>query len=195
MAQLEDIKKLRAQTQVGISTAREALDASHGDFEKAIQYLKKMGLDKQAKKSDREMSQGYIGSYVHGNGKIGVIVEVVCETDFVSNTEEFKTFCKDIALQIAGMNPKFVSREDISDENRKLLEEKAMEEIDVKGKSEQIIESIKLGKLQKVYEELVLLDQVYLKDETKKVSELLSESVLKFGENIKIRKFSRFQLE
>jgi elongation factor Ts len=194
MANLEEIKKLRAETQSGIADAKEALDASNGDYAKALEYLKKKGIEKQGKKADREINQGWIGSYVHNNGKVAVLVEINCETDFVSNTDEFKNFTKDIALQIAGMNPKYIDRTDIPEEELAALEQKAMEGVSVEGKPEEVVKAIKEGKLKKVFEETVLLDQQFLKDENQTIRELVSDAVLKFGENVKIKRFVRYQM-
>lgn len=194
MANIDDIKKFRGMTGVGVSDAKEALDSSNGDFDKALEYIKAKGLDKQAKKSDREANEGYVGSYIHSNGKIGVLVEVNCETDFVSGTEDFRNFCRDLSLQVAGFNPKYVNRADIPEAEMEELKKAALEGVKTEGKKEDVVNSIIEGKLNKVFSEIVLMDQIFLKDETKTIKQLVSDAVLKFGENIKVKRFVRLQI-
>lgn len=187
------VKDLREKTGAGMMDCKKALQENDGNVEKAMDYLREKGIAKQAKKSGRIASEGLIESYVH-NGRIGVLVEVNSETDFVAKNEDFKAFCKDMAMQVAAARPKYVSREEVPEEElnheKEVLKQQALNE----GKPEHIVEKMITGRLEKFYEEICLLDQPFIKDSDKKVSELLTDLVAKIGENIKIRRFARFEL-
>ncbi|ERT62224.1 elongation factor Ts [Peptoniphilus koenoeneniae] len=187
------IKELREITQAGMMDCKKALQETEGDMEKAIDFLREKGLAKAAKKSSRIASEGIVASYIHG-GRIGVLIEVNSETDFVSKNEEFKAFVKDMAMQVAAQNPKYVSREEVPQEEleheKTVLKEQALNE----GKPEKIIEKMVEGRLEKFYEEICLLDQKFIKDPDVKVKDLLSNLVAKIGENIKIRRFVRYEV-
>jgi len=165
-----------------------------GDMDKAIEILRTKGLAKAAKKAGRIVSEGLIGSYIHAGGKIGVLVEVNCETDFVAKTEDFKQFVKDVAMHIAASSPLYVKRkevpEEIKENERKIYESQAREA----GKPEKIIDKIVSGKLDKYLSEICLLEQSFIKDPDKTIQDLLQETIAKLGENISIRRFVRYQL-
>ncbi len=186
------VKELRNRTGLGIMDCKQALEACAGDLDKAVEYLRKMGLEVLKGRIGRATSEGKVGAYVHLNGKIGVLVEVNCETDFVSASAEFNAFVKDLSMQIAATNPISVSREDLPSE---LVErEKEIYRQQIKGKPAPIVEKIIAGKMEKFYEENCLLDQPFIKDDRRKVADLLHELVAKTGENIVVRKFARFQV-
>ena len=172
---------------------KKALTETNGDMDKAIDFLREKGLASVAKKSSRIASEGLVDSYIHG-GRIGVLVEVNSETDFVAKNEEFKSFVRDIAMQIAAVAPKYVSREEVPAEEveheRKVLTEQARGE----NKPEHIIEKMVEGRLEKFYEEICLLDQDFIKDPDKKIQDILNDLIAKIGENIKIRRFVRFEV-
>ena len=188
------VKELRARTGAGMMDCKKALVESGGDAEKAIEFLRVKGLSKAAKKAERETSEGLIISYIHPGNKIGVLLEIHCETDFVARTDEFQTFAKNIAMQVAAAAPLAVGREDIPPEiiekEREICRAQALEQ----KKPENIVEKIVDGRIEKFYAEAALLDQVYVKDNDKKVEDLLKETIAALGENIKIARFSRFQL-
>ena len=187
------VNELRKQTGVGMMECKKALTEAGGDIEKANTLMRERGLATAAKKSDRTTSQGLIVSYIHMD-KLGVMVEVNCETDFVAKTDDFQTLCKDIAMHIAATNPTCVRPEDVSAE---LLEkEKAIFKAQVEGKPENIIDKIIEGKVNKFYEEICLTEQVFVKDPDgkKKIKDLVTEAIARIGENIQINRFSRFQL-
>lgn len=173
---------------------KKALESADGNMEKAIDILREKGLSAAADKADRIATEGVVDSYIHAGGRIGVLVEVNCETDFVANTEQFRSFVKDIAMQIAADNPSYVSREDVPEavlsKERDFLRRQALNE----GKPEHIVDKMVEGRLNKFYEEHCLLDQQFIKDSDKKISELLNEIVSKIGENVTIRRFARFEL-
>ena len=187
------VKELRERTQAGLLDCKNALSETDGDMDKAVEYLRKKGLSKAAKKAGRIATEGAIVSYIHG-GRVGVLLEVNCETDFVAKTEGFLTFCREVALQIAAMNPQAVAREDMDltkvENERRILREKAIAE----GKPEKIVDKIVDGQINKFFSENVLLEQAYVKDDKKTVEELLRELVAKIGENVKIRRFVRYEL-
>ncbi|MCS7163469.1 MAG: translation elongation factor Ts [Thermodesulfovibrio sp.] len=186
------VKELREKTGAGMMECKKALEASGGDFNKAIEILRQKGLATAQKKASREAREGIIASYIHMD-KIGVMLELNCETDFVARNEEFKQLAKDIAMQIAATNPQYIQREDIPQEV--IEKEKEIYRSQIKGnKPPQVIEKIVEGKLEKFYEEMCLLDQPFIKDPEKKIKDLISEKVAKFGENIKIKRFVRFQV-
>ncbi len=188
------IKDLRAQTGVGMMDCKKALTETDGDFDKALDVLRKKGLAMASKKASREASEGLIGSYIHMGGKLGVMVEINCETDFVAKTDDYIAFVKDVAMHIAAANPSFVSREEIPADV--IAKEKEIYADQVKGKPENVVEKIVEGKLEKFYSETCLLDQVYVKDTDGKVKikDLLLEKIAKLGENMLIKRFARFQL-
>ncbi|NPA26569.1 MAG: translation elongation factor Ts [Chloroflexi bacterium] len=189
---VELIKKLRAATGAGILDCRKALEEAGGDFDKAVEILRKKGLAKAAKKAGREAREGVIETYVHGGGRIGVMVEVNCETDFVARTPEFRELAHEIALQIAAMAPKYVRDEDIPEEV--LERERAIARERAKGKPEHVVERIVDGMLEKFKNEVVLLRQPYIRDESKTVGQLIQEAIAKIGENIVVRRFVRWEL-
>lgn len=188
------IKELRERTGAGVMDCKTALKECGGDIEEAIAFLRKRGLAKAAKKAGRVTSEGLIGSYIHAGGRIGVLVEVNCETDFVARTPDFQDFVKEIAMQIAAMSPKYVKREDIPDEVLEREKEILREQARSTGKPEKVIERIVEGRLEKFFEENCLLEQPYMRDPNIKVKELLAGLVAKLGENITIRRFVRYQL-
>jgi len=188
------VKELREKTGAGILDCQKALTENGDDVEKAIDYLRQKGLAAAAKKAGRETNQGLIHSYIHMGGKIGVLIEVNCETDFVARNEEFKAFVNDLALQIAAANPSYVKREDIPAD---LVErEKAIFEGQAKelGKPAAALPKIVEGKLEKFYQENCLLEQSFIKDPTVTVKDLVAQKISKIGENMNIRRFTRFQL-
>ena len=188
------VKELRERTGAGMMDCKKALAESDGDAEKAIDYLRIKGLSKAAKKAGRATTEGLIVSYIHPGNRIGVLLEVSCETDFVARTDEFQAFTRNVAMQVAAAAPVAVKREDIQSElvekERVVFRTQALEE----GKPEAVVEKIVDGRIEKFYAENALLDQVYIKDGDKKVSDLLSEVIATLGENIKIARFSRFRL-
>jgi elongation factor Ts len=188
------VKELRERTGAGLMDCKKALAESEGDAEKAIEYLRVKGLSKAAKKSGRATTEGLVISYIHPGNKIGVLLEINCETDFVARTDQFQEFAHNIAMQVAAAAPVAVTREEISEDlvekERGVYRDQALEE----GKPEKVVEKIVDGKIEKFYAESTLLDQVYIKDNDKKVSDLVKETIASLGENIKIARFSRFQL-
>ncbi len=188
------VKELRDKTNAGMMDCKEALVSSDGDFEKAIEYLRKKGLSAATKRSSRAAKDGVIASYIHMQGKIGVMVEVNCETDFVAKTEAFGTLARDIAMHIAASNPTYLAEEDVPDEvlesEKEIYKTQALDE----GKPEKIIDRIIEGKLKKFYEEVCLLNQKFIKDTDITVGTLVQNTIAKTGENIIVRRFSRFQL-
>lgn len=188
------VKELRERTGVGMLDCKNALNEANGDMENAIDILRKKGVAKAAKKAGRIASEGAVGSYIHAGGKIGVLVEVNAETDFVARTDDFKALVRDIAMHIAAAAPQCVSRDEVDE--TALNREKAIfrDQALASGKPEAIIDRIIEGKIEKYYAECVLLEQAYVKDSDKTVGELLTEKVATIGENIKIRRFSRFVL-
>ncbi len=189
-----DVAKLRAMTNVGMMEAKKALEAVGGDLDQAIDHLRKSGAAKAAKKADRETSEGRVHCYMHGTGKIGVMVEVLCETDFVARNEAFIALCNDIALHIAATNSLFLGREDVSEEVLVKEKEVIREQLAGEGKPAEMIEKILEGKIGKYYSENCLLEQAFIKDEDKTIGQLLEEKVLSLGENLKIRAFKRMQI-
>ncbi len=188
------VKELRERTGVGMLDCKNALNEANGDMENAIDILRKKGVAKAAKKAGRIASEGAVGSYIHAGGKIGVLVEVNAETDFVARTDDFKALVRDIAMHIAAAAPQCVSREEVNEAD--LNREKAIfrDQALASGKPEAIIDRIIEGKIEKFYGDCVLLEQAYVKDSDKTVGELLTDKVATIGENIKIRRFSRFVL-
>ena len=194
MVSAAEVKKLRERTGAGMMDCKKVLLEADGDMEKAVDLLREKGLAKAAKKASRAASEGLVVSYIHGNGKIGVLAEVNCETDFVARNDEFQILCHDIAMQIAASNPEYVSREDVPEEvlerEKTILKAQAMNE----GKPEHVIEKMVDGRLSKFYEEKCLLNQPFIKDTDKTVEQLVTETIAKLGENISVRRFARFVL-
>lgn len=188
------VKELREKTGAGIMDCKEALTASSGSIEEAVDYLRKQGLQAAAKRSARSTSDGVVSSYIHGGGRLGVLVEVNCETDFVARTDEFQELVHDIAMHIAASNPQYVSHEEIPEDiiakEREILTEQAK----ASGRPEHVIAKIVDGRIQKYFEEVCLLDQSYVKDANLTISDLLKEHIAKVGENITISRFARFAL-
>jgi elongation factor Ts len=188
------VKELREKTGAGILDCQHALTQTGNDIEKAIEHLRQKGLAAAQKKAGRETNEGTIAAYIHPGNRIGVLVEVNCETDFVARNEEFQTFVKDIALQIAASSPSFIKREDVPAD---LLEkEKAIYLAQAKemGKPEPAWEKIVQGKLEKFYQESCLLEQTFIKDPTMTIKDLIAQRIAKIGENIGVRRFTRYQL-
>lgn len=190
---VEEIKKLKELTGLGLSDAKKALVEADGDFDKALEALRKKGLTKAEKKGDREAREGLIESYVHG-GRIGVIVEVNCETDFVARTEDFKEFAHQIAMQIAAMAPIYATEAEIPAEEVERVRAEAEERVAAEGKPAEIAAKIVDGQVKKYFADKVLLSQNYIMDDSKTIEQFLKETVAKLGENIVIRKFSRIEL-
>jgi len=190
---ITDIKKLKEMTGVGLTSAKKALEESNGDFDKAFEQMRIKGLSKADNKSDREVSAGLIHSYVHG-AKIGVLVELNCETDFVARTDDFKALANDIALHIAASSPKYLTIADIPE--AEVSKEKELTEAELKeqGKPAEMIGKITEGKLNKWYTEVVLLQQPFVKNPDLTVEELVKEAIAKLGENIAVSQFSRIEL-
>ena len=189
----EMVKQLREKTGVGMMECKKALTESSGDFEKAVDLLRQKGLATASKKAGRTASEGLIESYIH-MGKIGTMVEVNCETDFVARTDDFKQLVKDIAMHIAAANPVYLSREDVPQDV--LEREKEIYKAQVTNKPPQVVEKIIEGKLEKFFTDFCLLDQIFIKDteQKTKIKDLVTEKIAKMGENIIIKRFSRFQL-
>lgn len=194
MVDAAQVKKLRDSTGAGMMDCKRALEEAGGDTEKATEYLREKGLAKAAKKASRIANQGLVESYIHSNGKIGVLLEVNCETDFVARNEEFKALCHDIAMQIAASNPQYVSREevpeDVIEKEKAILRAQAENE----GKPEHIIEKMVEGRMDKYYQEICLLEQAFIKDTDKYVHDIIKDSVAKLGEKIEVRRFTRYEL-
>jgi len=188
------VKKLREQTGIGILECRKALEEVGNDYEKAVDLLRKKGFEKAKSKMDRAVNQGVIGSYVHNNNRVGVLVEVRCETDFVARTDDFLQLVKDIALQITAMNPRYVSEKDVPAEVLEKEREIYREQMKDSGKPANIVEKIIEGKLSKFYAEACLMNQTFFKDEKLTMEKLIAEKIHKTGENIQIKRFVRFQL-
>jgi elongation factor Ts len=192
------IKDLRERTGAGMSDCKKALVEVGGDMDKAIDYLRAKGLSKAAKKAGREATEGAVVSYIHGGGRIGVLLEVNCETDFVSRNEDFQSFTREVAMQIAAMSPQFVRKDEISADvmahEKEVLIAKAKEDPKNANKPEAVLTKIIEGQLNKWSKEICLLDQAFVKDPDKTVDQLQQELIAKVGENIKIRRFVRFEL-
>ena len=188
------VKELRAKTGAGIMDCKEALAVNNGNIEEAAGWLRQKGISKADKKASRETSEGQVGSYIHLGGRVGVLVEVNCETDFVAKTDEFVSLVNGIAMQIAAMSPKFITREEVPQEaiDKEIAGYKAaaIEE----GKPENIAEKIATGKVDKYFQAQCLMEQPYIKDDSKTIESLIKETIARTGENIRIKRFSRFDL-
>ena len=190
----EQVRKLREKTGVGLMDCKDALRAANGDMEKAVDHLREKGLAKLAKRGGRAATDGSIASYIHTGGKVGAMVEVNCETDFVAKTDQFQAFVKDVVMQITASNPQYVRREeiptDVLEREKTIYRNQARES----GKPEKILDKIAEGKLEKFYQEVCLMEQPFIKNTDITLKELLEELVTKLGENILVRRFVRFQL-
>ncbi len=188
------VKELREKTGAGVMDCKRALAESGGDMEKAVDYLRRKGLAAAAKKMGRVAAEGLVGSYIHPGGKIGVLVELNCETDFVARTAEFQGLLKDMAMQIAAANPRYVRQEDVPagelEREKEIYRRQALDS----GKPEKVVEKIVEGKMERFYSECCLLEQPFIKDPDHKVGELIRETVAKLQENIQVRRFVRYQL-
>ena len=188
------VKELPERTGAGMMDCKKALTETAGDIEKAIDFLREKGLAAAAKKAGRVAAEGLVEAYIHAGGRIGVLVEVNCETDFVAKTDAFRALAKDIAMHIAAANPTYLKRDEVPmselEHEKEVLAEQARNE----GKPEKIIEKMVSGRIEKYYKEVCLLDQSFVKDPDKSISDLITESIAKIGENISIRRFSRYHL-
>ena len=194
MITAEMVKTLRERTGAGMMDCKKALNATEGNMDKAIDFLREKGLAAAAKKADRIATDGLVESYIHAGGRIGVLVEINCETDFVAKTDDFKTLVKDIAMHIAAANPLYVLREEVPAEilthEREILKAQAINE----GKPENIAEKMVEGRIEKYYKDHCLMDQIFVKDGESTITELIKSNIAKMGENITIRRFARFNL-
>lgn len=188
------VKELRERTGAGMLDCKKALQEANGDMEKAVEILRKKGLAAAAKKAGRITAEGVVDSYIHMGGRIGVLIEVNCETDFVAKTEDFREFVKNMAMQVAASSPRYVKREDVPgdviEKEREILKQQALNE----GKPEHIVEKMVEGRLEKFYKEVCILEQPYIRDPDKTVQEVLNETIAKLGENITIRRFVRYEM-
>jgi len=188
------VKELREKTGAGMLDCKKALDETNGDLEKAIAFLREKGLAAAANKAGRVATEGVCESYIHAGGRIGVLVEINCETDFVAKTDQFREFARDIAMQIAAANPRYVRREEVPAEElekeKEILKNQALNE----GKPEKIVEKMVEGRIGKYYEEFCLLEQSFIKDPDKTINAVLNEKIATIGENISIRRFVRYEL-
>jgi elongation factor Ts len=189
---MDSVRELREKTSAGIMDCKAALAESGNDIEKAIEILRKKGAEMATKKATRETKQGHIEAYIHHGGKIGVLIEVDCETDFVAKNDDFRRFAKDVAMQIAATSPRYISREEVPvsvlEAEREIIKEQ------MKGKPAQVVEKAVPGKLEKFYQQVCLLEQPYIKDEKIFIKDLLAALVGKIGENMLIKRFTRFQI-
>jgi len=186
------ISELREKTGAGLLDVKKALDEAQGNLEQAETILRKKGVASAAKKAGRSTSEGLVESYIHVGGKVGVLVEVNCETDFVAKTDDFKAFCRDICLQVAAANPLYVRREDVPE--AELAKERDIATAQLQGKPPAAVQKIVEGKLEKYYSQVALLDQPFVKLPDKTIKDILTERIAKLGENMQIRRFVRFQL-
>jgi len=190
----QQVKELREITGAGMMDCKKALEECSGDIEKAIDFLRKKGITDATKKAGRVAQEGLVEAYIHLGGKIGVLVEVNCETDFVARTDEFKSLTKDIAMQIAAYSPKYVKREEVPaqviEEEKEIFKNQALNE----GKPENVIDRIVEGRIEKYYAEICLLEQPYVRDDKKKVEEVIKEKIALLGENIEVNRFCRFEV-
>jgi elongation factor Ts len=188
------VKELREKTGAGMMDCKRALEESDGNVDKAVEYLRKKGLAAMAKRAGKEASEGVVASYIHPGERLGVLVEVNCETDFVARTTDFRGFVKELCMQVAAANPLVVNREDLPEEDVEREREIYRDQARGQGKPDKIIEKIVDGKMEKYYGEVCLLDQAYIKDSDQKVSQLLEDVRMKVGENVVIKRFARFRL-
>ena len=191
---MAQVKELRERTGAGIVNCKKALAENDSDIEKAIDFLREKGLAAAAKKAGRAAEQGVVGSYIHGGGKIGVLVEINCETDFVARTEEFQQLLKDVAMQVAAASPRCVRREEVSEAERERERTVYRVQAEESGKPANIIGKIVEGKLEKFYSEACLLEQTFIRDSSKTVEQVVRDAVTRTGENIVVHRFARFQI-
>jgi elongation factor Ts len=188
------VKELREKTGAGFMDCKKALAETGGNLERAVDYLRQKGLAAAAKKADRVAADGAVGAYVHPGGKIGVLVEINCQTDFVARTAEFQALLKDMAMQIAAANPRYVKREDVSadeiEKEREIYRSQALES----GKAEKFVEKIVEGKMERFYSEVCLLEQAFIKDPDRKVIDTINDAITRLGEKIEVRRFARYHL-
>jgi elongation factor Ts len=190
----QDIAKLRAQTGAGMMDCKKALDEAQGNMDKAIEELRKKGIAKAAKRAGKIAAEGLVASYIHGAGKIGVLVEVNCETDFVAKTDKFKDLLNDIGMHIAASSPKYLSREEVDSEELEKEKEVYRGQMQNEGKPAEIIEKIIEGKMSKFYSEICLLEQSFIKDEDMTIEQMLTQASGEIGEKLTIRRFARYEL-
>lgn len=188
------VKELRERTGAPMMDCKHALTEAGGDLERAIEVLREKGITKAAKKAGRTTAEGLVEAYIHGGGRIGVLIEVNCETDFVAKTDDFKTMCRDLAMQVAASRPEYVSREEVPAERvekeTEILKAQALNE----GRPENVVDKIVTGRLEKFYQEVCLLDQPFIKDLDRSVKDIITEAVARLGENIAVKRFARYQL-
>ena len=189
-----DVAKLRAMTGVGMMDCKKALAETNGDMDKAVDYLREKGMAAAAKKADRIAAEGVVGSYIHMGGKIGVLVEVNCETDFVAKSDKFQALVKDIAMQIAAAKPLYVSEAEVPAEELEKEKEILTVQARNEGKPEAIIAKMVEGRLKKYYADFCLLDQPFVKDSDKTVQQIINEAILSIGEKISVRRFTRYEM-
>jgi len=193
-ASLALVKELRERTGAGVVDCQKALTESGGDVERAITFLREKGLAAAAKRAGRSVAQGVVGSYIHGGGKIGVLLEVNCETDFVARTEEFQKLVKDVAMQIAAANPRYVRRDEVSEAERAREREIYRVQTEQSGKPAAVIDRIVDGKMEKFFSDICLMEQPFIREPGKTIEQLLKEVVARTGENVVIHRFARFQI-
>ena len=188
------VKELREKTGAGFMDCKKALAETGGDMEKAVDYLRQKGIAAAAKKADRVATEGAIGAYVHPGGKVGVLLELNCQTDFVARTAEFQALLKDMAMQIAAANPRFVRREEVTaaefEKEKEIYRQQALET----GKPEKVVEKIVEGKMERFYSEVCLLEQSFIKNPDQKIIDVINEAIARLGENIQVRRFARYHL-
>ena len=187
------VRELRQRTSAGILDCKKALNETNGDMDKAIAYLREKGLAAAAKKSGRIAAEGLVDSYIHLGGRVGVLIEVNCETDFVAKTEGFQEFVRDMAMQVTASRPEYVSREDVPEDVVNSEKEIYMAAAKNEGKPEHILERIVTGRMERFFQEICLLEQPFIKDTDKTVNQVLQELIAQLGENIAIRRFARFE--
>ncbi len=194
MIKAELVKQLRERTGAGIMDCKKALQEAKGDLEKAIVYLRERGLAVAAKKAGRATKEGKIEAYIHAGSKIGVLIEVNCETDFVARTDDFQHLCRELAMQVAAASPKYLERQDVPQERVDSEKEIIATQAKNEGKPEKVIDKIITGRLEKFYQEICFLEQQYIRDTDITIRDLVNKYIAKLGENIVVRRFCRFQL-
>lgn len=190
----EQVKKLRQETGAGVLDAKKALEATGGDFDKAVDLLREKGAARAAKRADREASEGIIEMYAHPGNRLGVMLELNCETDFVARNEEFQNLAHDLALHIAAMRPKYISKDEVAQDELDRETAVLTAQAKAEGKPDNIVEKIVQGRLSKYYEEVCLLEQPFVKDDSVRISDLITDTIRKTGENIIVRRFARYEL-
>ncbi len=190
----QDVKKLRDMTGAGMMDCKKALTEVEGDFDKAVDFLRKKGLSQAAKKAGRETSDGLVYAYIHPGSRVGVLIEVNCETDFVARTEPFQAFVRDLAMHVAAAMPRWVAREDVNEAEVEHEKRIYLEQMQESGKPEAVLEKIVTGKMEKFYSENCLMEQGFIKDPDTKVADLLQAKIAELGENMKVARFTRYEL-